>query len=212
VLCRTDVNVIAITDHDRIEGGLRARDLAQRHGLHVVVGEEVSTTGGHLLALFIERRIPPGLGVEETIAEIHGQGGLAVAAHPYDLISRGLLSPGSRRWTDEALLALQLDGLETLNGSLVRHVANVRAESLAQRLGLTPVAGSDAHHLSVIGRAYTAFPGHTAEELRQAIISGTTLASGESWRCRQYLSWICGCFIPRTIRRAHSLARAYGLA
>lgn len=208
VLRRTNLNVIAITDHNRIEGGLRVRDLAARHGLHVVVGEEVATADGHLLALFIEEPVAPGLAFEETIARVHAQNGLAIAAHPYNAISDSLLGRGPRRWTREGLAALQLDGVETLNASLVPHVANLRAGLLAQGLGFTPVGGSDAHHLAVIGRAYTRFPGRTAEDLRRAILAGTATAGGQSWRWRQYLSWISGCLIPRAIRRAYVLARS----
>ena len=211
VLCRTDLDVIAITDHNRIEGGLRARDLAARHGLHVVVGEEVATADGHLLALFIDEPIAPQRPIEETIAEIHAQGGLAIAAHPFDSISSSLLGRGSRPWTKEQIASLPLDGLETLNGSLVRHVCNAKAALLAQSLGFTALGSSDAHHLAVIGRAHTLFPGRTAEDLRQAILRGTTMASGQSWRVRQYLSWVLGCFLPRTLHRVRRVARAYGL-
>lgn len=209
VLRHTDLSAIAITDHNRLEGGLKVRDLAQRRGLQVVVGEEVSTVDGHLLALFIEERIRPGLSVEETVAEVHAQGGLAIAAHPFDLMSHGLFGRHARLWTPEALLRLRLDGVEALNGSLVRQMANVRAGLFAQRFGLTAVGGSDAHHLAVIGRAHTRFPGRTAEDLRRAILTGTAEPSGQQWRWRQYLSWIPGCFIPRTIRRVHALSRAY---
>lgn len=212
VLRRTDLDVIAITDHNRIEGGLYARHLAARHGLDVIVGEEVATADGHLLALFIEDPIAPGLPLEETIAAVHAQGGLAVAAHPFDRISRSVLGRGSRPWTEEDFVALQLDGIETLNASLVRHIANARADLLAQHLGFTTIGASDAHHLSVIGRAFTRFPGHTAEDLRRAILTGAAIADGESWRLRQYLGWISGCFIPRAIRLAHGVARASGLA
>lgn len=210
VIRQRKLAVIAITDHDRIDGGLQVRDLAASYGLQVVVGEEVSTADGHLLALFIEQPIAPGRPIEETLAEVHAQGGLAVAAHPFDFLSKSLLGRGSRRWTEEALAALPLDGVEVLNGSLVRHIANVRATRMAQRLGFTALGGSDAHHLGVIGAAHTWFPGRTAEDLRRAIIDGTTVADGASWRAHQYMSWIVGCFIPRTVRRAYSAVRAYG--
>lgn len=211
VLRRTELGVIAITDHNRIEGGLAARDLAARHGLHVVVGEEVATADGHLLALYIEKPIAPGLPIEETIARVHDQGGLAIAAHPFDLISSSLLGRNGRLWTEEALVALHLDGLETLNAGLVNHVGNIRAELLAQHLGFTSIGSSDAHHLSVIGRAYTLFPGRSAEELRRAILLGTATAAGQSWRWRQYLSWISGCLIPRTLFRLQGAATQYAI-
>jgi len=80
---QTDLPVIAITDHNTIEGALQARTLAREYRIEVVVGEEVSTADGELLALFIERRLAPGRPAAETIAAVHEQGGLCVAAHPY---------------------------------------------------------------------------------------------------------------------------------
>src|SRR5207249_4484038 len=80
------VDVLAITDHDEIRGALEAREFARAHselGIDVVIGEEVSTLNGHVLALWIEERVPPGLSAERTLALIHDHGGLAVAAHPF---------------------------------------------------------------------------------------------------------------------------------
>src|SRR5205085_3140896 len=81
---RTNLNVIAITDHNVIEGALRARDLWAEgsYPFDFVVGEEVTTNEGHLLALFIEKRIPPHLRMEHSIDLVHEQGGLAIVAHP----------------------------------------------------------------------------------------------------------------------------------
>ncbi len=208
VLRHTALAAIAITDHDRIDGGLRVRGLAEYYGLQVIVGEEVGTADGHLLALFIQERLAPGRPIERTIDEVHAQGGLAVVAHPFDVISSSLLGRHCRPWSEEALARLPVDGIEVLNGSLVRHVANVRATNLARRLGFTALGGSDAHHLAVVGQAYTCYAGHTAEDLRRAIVDGTTWAGGRSWRARQYLSWVAGCLIPRTLRRAYSAVRA----
>src|ERR1041385_7118057 len=79
------LDVIAVTDHDTIEGALRARECAARRpdAPHVIVGEEVSSRHGHILGLFLEKRVRPGLSAAATIAAIHDQGGLAVAAHPF---------------------------------------------------------------------------------------------------------------------------------
>ncbi len=77
VQSQTDLDVIAITDHDVIEGSLRARDLWTQgsYRFDFIVGEEVSTAEGHLLGLFVEKRIPPGLSMERSIDLIHEQGG-----------------------------------------------------------------------------------------------------------------------------------------
>ncbi len=206
----TDLDVIAVTDHNRIAGGLRARDHAERRGLalQVIVGEEVATADGHLLALFIDEPVAPGRPMEDSIAAVHEQGGLAVASHPFDMISSSLMGRGSRGWSLEELALLPLDGMEVLNGSLVQHVANARAALLAHSLGFTPTGSSDAHHLAVIGRAHTRFPGNTAEDLRRAILAGSAMPGGASWQWRNYLSWISGCLIPRTLRRTYYAVRA----
>ncbi|MDQ6691353.1 MAG: PHP domain-containing protein, partial [Candidatus Dormibacteraeota bacterium] len=78
------LDVIAITDHDTIEGALRAADHAARASrIAVIVGEEVSSRQGHILGLFLNKRVRPGLSAAATIDEIHSQGGLAIAAHPF---------------------------------------------------------------------------------------------------------------------------------
>ena len=80
----TRLDVIAVTDHDTIEGALRAADYAAGFSkLHVVIGEEVSSRDGHIVALYIERRIRPGMSAAATVHAIHEQGGLAVAVHPF---------------------------------------------------------------------------------------------------------------------------------
>ena len=90
----TDLDVIAITDHERIDAALAARTMAHDlgHRAEVVVGEEVSTLGGHLLALFLTERVRPLRSLRTTIGEIHEQGGIAIPAHPlvpYPLCAQG---------------------------------------------------------------------------------------------------------------------------
>src|ERR1700704_2139927 len=81
---RAGLDVIAVTDHDTIEGALRAQEhAAKRARFHVIVGEEVSSRDGHIVALFIERRVRPGMSAAATVDAIHDQGGLALAVHPF---------------------------------------------------------------------------------------------------------------------------------
>jgi hypothetical protein len=172
----TDLDVIAITDHDRLDGSLLARDLAARGRVQIIVGEELSTRDGHLLALGIEQHIAPGLSMAESITAIHEQGGLAVAAHP---LSRWV-SSASLETLDA--LASRLDGLEACNASFAGLGSNVRAHSLNRaRYGLAETGGSDAHTLEAIGSSYTAFPGTTAEGLIAALRARTTQARFGYW-------------------------------
>src|SRR5205823_8452451 len=90
----TDLDVVAITDHERIDAALAARTMARElgHRAEIVVGEEVSTLGGHLLGLFLTDRVRPLRSMRTTIAEIHEQGGIAIPAHPlvpYPLCAQG---------------------------------------------------------------------------------------------------------------------------
>jgi hypothetical protein len=79
------LGAIAVTDHNEISGALRARELAAEHGVKVIVGEEIKTGGqGEVIGLFIEEKIPRGLTLQETIDEIHRQGGLVYVPHPFD--------------------------------------------------------------------------------------------------------------------------------
>ncbi|HLB44049.1 MAG TPA: PHP domain-containing protein [Candidatus Limnocylindrales bacterium] len=159
---------LAITDHDRIDIALAARDAAP-HGLAVIVGQEVRTSAGDLIALFIERPIPPGLTPSEAAARVRDQGGAVGLAHPFDRFRAGA---GRRGWEDELerLIPL-LDYVETWNARLMLGDGNRRAAEFALANGLPGVAVSDAHTLMEVGVAYTIFAGPlgSAEELRAAL-------------------------------------------
>jgi predicted metal-dependent phosphoesterase TrpH len=183
------LDVIAITDHDTIEGALRARDLAhaQDTPYEVIVGEEVSTREGHLLTLFIEKRIPPGLSVERSIELAHEQGGLAIIAHPFNRIFRHSIQ---REVVDRLVYAppeAQPDGIETLNGSFAGIGSSKVAMYRNRRRYRWPETGSsDAHTVSAIGCAYTVFAGSNAADLRAALLRGQTRPGGRGWQPADY--------------------------
>jgi predicted metal-dependent phosphoesterase TrpH len=89
---RTDLDVIAITDHDEVEAGLRARDYARRRGyrVEVVPGVEITTRGGHLLALGVERPFPMLRPLEETADAVRAAGGICIAPHPYSWLTTSI--------------------------------------------------------------------------------------------------------------------------
>ena len=179
----TDLDIIAITDHDCIEGAVKAAKLAHRYGLKVIVGEEVSTADGHLLALFIHERLPKGRPAKETIQAIHAQGGLAIAPHPFDplVASLGKRNPSLAGWA--------LDGIEVFNAGVYRTArgCNRHAEHTAQGLKQTMLGNSDSHSLATIGRGYTLFNGNTANDLYRALKSGQTQWGGSYWRTADHL-------------------------
>jgi predicted metal-dependent phosphoesterase TrpH len=172
----TDLDVVAITDHERIDAALAARTMAHELGqrAEIVVGEEISTLGGHLLALFIEERVRPLRGLRTTIAEIHEQGGLAIPAHP--LVPYPLCAQG---WVLRRLLAdrdprVRPDAIEAFNPTMFGRPAHSRVVRFAAEFGLATVGNSDSHEAATIGTGWTSFPGRTAEDVRAAILAGET--------------------------------------
>jgi predicted metal-dependent phosphoesterase TrpH len=175
----TDLDVIAVTDHEDVRGGLLARELAAKRGyrFEVVPGAEVTTLQGHVLALFVERDIPSFRGVESTLAMIHDAGGLAIAPHPLSWLTR---SVGQR--TLDALwqrgeAGMQFDAIELGNPSPAGRLTAAKAARLnGERWGLPATGSSDAHHLEHVGSGWTEFPGKGAEALRRAIAAGEVRA------------------------------------
>jgi predicted metal-dependent phosphoesterase TrpH len=144
---------LAITDHDRIDGALRARDAAPP-GLTVIVGEEVRTADGDLIALFLDRPVAPHRPVAETIADVREQGGLVGIPHPFDRF-RGSMLKDPRL---EAMAPL-VDWVEAHNARVVGGQRNEQAAAFAAVHGLPGVAVSDAHSTLEVGVAYNVLEG-----------------------------------------------------
>jgi hypothetical protein len=147
---RRGITHLAITDHDRIDGALRARDGAP-DGLVVIVGEEVKTAAGDLICLFLQSAVPPGMPPAETIALVREQGGLVGIPHPFDRYRSSMANLAEEL---EALAGL-VDWVETYNARVVFREGNERAQAFAVRTGLHGVAVSDAHSLLEVGVAST---------------------------------------------------------
>jgi hypothetical protein len=176
VEAHTDLDVIAVTDHDETSAAAEAREWAVRRGyrLQVIPGVEVTTRDGHLLALFVEERPPALWSLRQTAEWVVARGGLCLAPHP---LTRWTHSLTARSLTP-AIEADLLTGVEVLNSSLAGRGSRPHALALAQQHGLAEVGASDAHMVAMIGLARTRFPGHTAEDLRAALVQRTTYAEG----------------------------------
>ena len=180
VASRGDLDVIAITDHERIDAARAAQAIARDRGLalDVVVGEEVTTLGGHLLALWIDRPIRPYRSLRTTIKAVHAAGGLAIPAHPlvpYPLCAQGRVL---RSLIDDEDETVRPDGLETFNPTALGRPWHDRVVRFADDHGLARVGNSDAHALDAIGIGWTTFQGRTAADLRRAIESRGTNHAG----------------------------------
>jgi len=144
---------LAITDHDRIDGALRARDVAPA-GLTVIVGEEIRTADGDLIAAFLERAVPPGMSAADTIAAVREQGGLVGIPHPFDRFRGSMLMDPRLEF-----MARSADWIEAHNARIMAGNGNERAADLARALGRPGVAVSDAHSVLEVGVAYTVLDG-----------------------------------------------------
>jgi predicted metal-dependent phosphoesterase TrpH len=174
------LDVVAITDHERIDAALAARRMAVDRGLalEVVVGEEVTTRGGHLLGLFLERPVPRLKSLEWSILAIHDQGGIAIPAHP--LVPYPICAPGFllRRLLESDDPAVRPDAIETFNPSALGRARHRNVVRFAAEHGLPQVGNSDAHAAEAIGSGWTSFPGHTADDLRAGLAAGSTRHHG----------------------------------
>lgn len=147
---RRGMDMVAITDHNTIAGALAFHARAPER---ILVGEEIKTTCGELIALFLEDEVPPGLSPEETIARVHAQGALVGASHPLDRLRGEALGMENLE-----LIRRKLDFLEVFNARMTFSNDNRLAREMAARWGLPGSAGSDAHAPSEVGRAYVDMP------------------------------------------------------
>ncbi len=170
----TDLNVLAITDHDTMAGVFEAMDLAPKYNLEVIPGMEVSSKDGHVLCLFIQRPIPSGLSLLETVLRVGDQGGLCVAAHPMAKAVNSLKFGTIRETISNPEAAKTLIGVEAFNGGLVYTRRNAMVDSESRSLPLAQLGDSDAHILRMIGTGSSWFEGTTALDLRAALYNRST--------------------------------------
>ena len=147
---RAGLDGIAVTDHNEFRG---AAELAEKAPFVVIPGEEIKTSAGEIIGLFLREWIPPGLEPLETVSRIHAQGGLAYVPHPFDEIRGSRL----QRWALD-LVASEIDILEVFNARNALPRYNERALAYAQKHGLLAGAGSDTHTYGEYGKAYIEVP------------------------------------------------------
>ncbi|TQQ83667.1 PHP domain-containing protein [Halonotius terrestris] len=174
------LDAIAITDHDEIDASVEAAVSAPDYGLVGIVGMEVTSAVGHILALGIDEIVPPGLPYDETLDRIHDQGGIAVVPHPFQKSRHGV----APHITDDQLASA--DAIEVYNSRLFTGRSNRQAESFAIDRGLPMTAGSDAHISELVGQAITEVDADepTADAILDAIREGRTSVIGHRtpWR------------------------------
>ena len=165
------LDVVFITDHNVTAAAVEAAE--RGIGARVIVGEEIRTTDGDVIGLFLTERIPYVLPLAEAIGKIRERGGLIYLPHPYDP-GRSTVKPAiSERLCAEGIA----DVVEVFNAKIEDQEHNVQAAKLAARYDLPGGAGSDAHDPEGIGAAYLEMPDFDGPAdfltaLRQATITG----------------------------------------
>jgi len=160
---RRGIDRLAVTDHNTIAG---AREVSALAPDVVIIGEEIMTTEGELLAYFVQEEVPPGLTPPETIARLRAQGAAISVSHPFDRLRQG-----AWREPDLAAILPLVDAIEVFNSRCIYPADNERALAFARENGKLGTVGSDAHAHLELGRAVVDMP---------AAASGAALAEG--WR------------------------------
>lgn len=171
------LDLIAITDHDKIIGAVEAQKISSEFKVKAIIGEEVGTKEGHLISIFIKERIAPKRPILDTIKEVHKQGGLAIIAHPFNLFYRGV------KLKTLMQIYKELDGIELFNANAawIAWVTNKKLIKLNSEIfKLAAIGSSDAHILSQIGMGYTIFNGKEPDDLYFSIKNKATQAKRDN--------------------------------
>ncbi len=171
---------IAITDHDNIKAHKQAIEISKRYNFPLILGCEIKTLSGDLLALNIKENIRPKMTLEDTISAIHDLGGLAVAAHPfaYLMYHRGI---------GKEITTKGLDAVEAFNARTF--IGNGRTRKIAIERDIPMTAGSDAHTLEEIGNAYTCVDSDNIDDALEDIRKGRTTLSGTNIKPKSIFRW-----------------------
>jgi predicted metal-dependent phosphoesterase TrpH len=171
---RKGMTCVAVTDHNEIEGAFVIDKLVREQGapLKVVVGEEVKTSEGEIIGLFLKEWVPRDLSPEETVRAIHEQGGLAVVPHPYDIFRRSVIKPDALERVKETV-----DAIEGFNCRNIMQRHDDRAKALARSVAKPMTVGTDSHSPWELGGAWLEMedfetPGEWLDSLKTARMAG----------------------------------------
>ena len=185
----TDLDLIAITDHDMIEGAFEAREIVaqKNYRFDVIVGMEVTTLEGHLLAYDLQKPLRMMKPLDWTIRAIRDQGGWCLLPHPMSPLIRSVGRRGILRVMRDTRSGICFDGIEIINPSIAGKVSAHKVKRFNRDEGRLPeTGGSDSHTLPLIGSAYTTFEGQTAADLRRSLSVHQTRAGGAYWGHNEY--------------------------
>lgn len=184
---RKGLQRVVVSDHDTTRGALEASALDPET---IIVGQEIMTVEGELLAVFVQEEVPAGLPVMETIEILEAQRAFISVSHPFDPTRKG-------GWSLPALEAIlpHIDAIETFNARCMRPVYNFRAERFAQEHGLAGTHGSDAHAAFELGRGSLWLPpfqdaASLRESIKQAVSPPLVLSLPWVHLTSRYAVWV----------------------
>ena len=144
------LNCIAVTDHNTIRGAIEVRSIAP---FPVLIGEEIMSSAGDIIGLFLKEEVPKGLSPVDTVEAIKQQGGLVMVPHPFDRFR-----PSALRYDALIEILPYVDIMEAFNAHDLLMRDNEKAEAFGREHNLVPAAVSDAHTPRELGRTYMEVP------------------------------------------------------
>lgn len=158
---RKGLSGIAITDHNSNKCWKEAAEVAKKEGMLFIPSIEISSAKGHIIGLGLNEFIERDMSVDETIERIHEQGGIAIAAHPFDIKGEGI--------RDDFVKA---DAVEVFNALNVDIFANKFTENKVKKIDMPKTVGSDAHNIEMLGHAINYIDAHDIDSLLKQIKRG----------------------------------------
>lgn len=188
------LDILAITDHDEINGALKALELGPAYGVEVIPGIEITTAEGDLLALNITQMVDRDLPLIETVLKVGALGGFCIAPHPMagGFGMKSLSAYSIMKALRNPEVARILIGIETYNATTLDRMSNHYAHILGEHLGIARFGNSDAHVAEAIGLGVTEFEGHTTKDLLKSIRKRKTIVrKKKEWTSIRILgSWM----------------------
>jgi predicted metal-dependent phosphoesterase TrpH len=171
ILRNEKMDIVAITDHDRIDFALGLQKALGSE--RIIVGEEITTTDGEIIGLYLKEQIKPGLSADETADAIHAQGGLVYIPHPFEKVRKGIQINILNFISDK------VDIIEAHNGRSLNKKYSVKAETWAIKNKVAVASSSDAHGIAGVGYSYTTLADKVTRHNLVAELFNATIISGK---------------------------------
>jgi len=168
------LNIIAITDHNTVQGSLEAIEVVHNEQLPLIVvpGIEISAKEGHILVYGIKEDLEPGLSIKEVAEKVKKQNGVIALAHPFNFFKKGVLNPFK--------VINYVDAIEVFNAKVYFGITNYLAQNLCNMFKKSMIGGSDAHSVEMLGYGLTIFNGVTnSDQVLNDIKEGKTYVMGK---------------------------------